>query len=308
MSTAAKEREKQAKMKALRKELDREIQDQLEENGVLETLVDPSRYRVESLREEDLKDPASAKKVVEALIFASPKPLTPAEIRKVTKVLTAAQIDQIVTELKEEYKQQGRPFEIVEIAGGYELSTKKEFAPWILRIELQRKARQATQSALETLAILAYRQPLTRAEIEALRGVDVSGVVSTLMEKGFIRIVGKKEVPGRPFLYGTTEKFLEHFGLKSLQELPSLSEIQQMVESSVKKEQLIGTTRIVDVPQEGVSQEGASRDASESAPAHGEISPEEASESDPGVENAAPVDNNDEATKDHGSDAPAQEN
>lgn len=253
--TAAQEREKQAKLKALRKELDQEIQEQLEEKNALEDLTGAQKFQIESIREEELQDPAKAKLVVEALIFASSKPLTPAEIRKVTKVLTVAQIEKIVEELKEDYQKAGRCFELLEIAGGYELSTRREFAPWILKIELQRKARQATQSALETLAILAYKQPLTRAEIEALRGVDTSGVLNTLMEKNFIKIVGKKEVPGRPFMYGTTEKFLEHFGLKELRDLPSIDEIRQMVESSVKKDELIGTKKIVDVPQEGMAQE-----------------------------------------------------
>jgi len=302
MSTAAKEREKQAKMKALRKELDREIQDQLEESGVLETLVDPAKYQVGSLNEDDLKDPAKAKKIVEALIFASSKPLTPAEIRKATKVLTASQIEKIVTELKEEYRGQDRPFEIIEIAGGYELSTKREFAPWILRIELQRKARQATQSALETLAILAYRQPLTRAEIESLRGVDVSGVVSTLMEKGFIKILGKKEVPGRPFLYGTTDKFLEHFGLRSLQDLPSISEIQQIVEGSVKKEQLIGTAKIVDVPEDQKSDEAGNESSNEDTTRETEA-PVSAT-----GEVIGPRPEEIKSEEDHGSDAPSKEN
>ncbi len=250
ITPAAKEREKQAKLKALRKELDQEIQEQLEEKNALEELTGAQKFQIESLREEDLQDPATAKLVVEALIFASSKPLTPAEIRKVTKVLNVKQIEEIVAGLKEDYKSTGRCFELLEIAGGYELSTKKEFAAWILKIELQRKARQATQSALETLAILAYKQPLTRAEIESLRGVDTSGVLSTLMEKNFIKIVGKKEVPGRPFMYGTTEKFLEHFGLKALVDLPSIDEIRQMVDSSVKKEELIGTKKIVDVQQD----------------------------------------------------------
>lgn len=249
--TAAQEREKQAKLKTLRKELDQEIQEQLEEKNALEGLTGAQKFQIESLREEDLQDPKKAKLVVEALIFASSKPLTPAEIRKVTKVLTVSQIEKIVAELKEDYQKTERCFELLEIAGGYELSTKREFAPWILKIELQRKARQATQSALETLAILAYKQPLTRAEIEALRGVDTSGVLNTLMEKNFIKIVGKKEVPGRPFMYGTTEKFLEHFGLKELRDLPSIDEIRQMVDSSVKKDELIGTKKIVDVPPEG---------------------------------------------------------
>lgn len=253
--TAPQEREKQAKLKALRKELDQEIQEQLEEKNALEDLTGAQRFQIDSLREEDLQDPKKAKLVVEALIFASSKPLTPAEIRKVTKVLTVGQIEKIVAELREDYQTTERCFELLEIAGGYELSTKREFAPWILKIELQRKARQATQSALETLAILAYKQPLTRAEIEALRGVDTSGVLNTLMEKNFIKIVGKKEVPGRPFMYGTTEKFLEHFGLKALVDLPSIDEIRQMVDSSVKKDELIGTKKIVEVPQEGASQE-----------------------------------------------------
>ena len=254
--TAAQEREKQAKLKSLRKELDQEIQEQLEEKNALEGLTGVQKFQIESLREEDLQDPQKAKRVVEALIFASSKPLTPAEIRKVTKVLTVGQIEKIVAERKEDYQKSEHCFELLEIAGGYELSTRREFAPWILKIELQRKARQATQSALETLAILAYKQPLTRAEIEALRGVDTSGVLNTLMEKNFIRITGKKEVPGRPFMYGTTEKFLEHFGLKELRDLPSIDEIRQMVDSSVKKEELIGAKKIVDVPQSGTPQDG----------------------------------------------------
>ncbi|MBU9889430.1 MAG: SMC-Scp complex subunit ScpB [Candidatus Omnitrophica bacterium] len=259
--TAAQERENQARLKSLRKELDREIQEQLEESRAAEGLVEEQKFQVDPLRDEDLRDPQKAKRVVEALIFASSKPLTAGEIRKVTKVLTAGQIEKIAAELKEEYRTTGRCFELLEIAGGYEISTQKEFAPWILKIELQRKARQATQSALETLAILAYKQPLTRAEIEALRGVDTSGVLTTLMEKGFIRIVGKKEVPGRPFMYGTTEKFLEHFGLKALQDLPSIEEIRQIVEGSVKKEELMGTKKIVDIPQEGNTAPGAEGDA-----------------------------------------------
>ena len=270
--TAAQEREKQAKLKSLRKELDQEIQEQLEETRAAESLVETQKFQSEPLREEDLRDPAKAKQIVEALIFASSKPLTVSEIRKVTKVLTAGQIEKIAAELKADYQSTGRSFELLEIAGGYEISTKKEWAPWILKIELQRKARQATQSALETLAILAYKQPLTRAEIEALRGVDTSGVLNTLMEKNFIRIVGKKEVPGRPFMYGTTGKFLEHFGLKALQDLPSIEEIRQIVDSSVKKDELMGTKKIVDIPQDGngaVSAEAPASNESEGTASHG---------------------------------------
>jgi segregation and condensation protein B len=146
---------------------------------------------------------------------------------------------------------------VIEIANGYEIATKKEFAPWLCKLELQKRIKQVTQSALETLAILAYKQPVTRAEIEELRGVDVSGVLTTLMERGFARIVGKKEVPGRPFLYGTTEKFLDHFGLKSIQDLPSIDEIKNIVENSVNKDELLGTQKMVEVrPDDGNTQEG----------------------------------------------------
>lgn len=294
--TAAQEREKQAKLKSLRKELDQEIQEQLEESRAAEGLVEEQKFQIDSVREEDLQDPQKAKQVVEALIFASSKPLTPNEIRKVTKVLTASQIEKIAAGLKEEYQATGRSFELLEIAGGYEISTKKEFAPWILKIELQRKARQATQSALETLAILAYKQPLTRAEIEALRGVDTSGVLTTLMEKGFIRIVGKKEVPGRPFMYGTTEKFLEHFGLKALQDLPSIDEIRQIVESSVKKEELMGTKKIVDIPQDGNGAPAADGSAAPVVAESDAMTPEPS------------VSQENEGTASHGSEPITQEN
>jgi len=303
-TTAAQEREKQTKLKALRKELDQEIQEQLEEKNALEGLTGAQKFQVESLREEDLQDPKKAKQVVEALIFASSKPLTPGEIRKVTKVLTVNQIEKIVAELKADYQTGERCFELLEIAGGYELSTKKEFAAWILKIELQRKARQATQSALETLAILAYKQPLTRAEIESLRGVDASGVLNTLMEKNFIKIVGKKEVPGRPFMYGTTEKFLEHFGLKALRDLPSIDEIRLMVDSSVKKDELIGTKKIVDVPQEGLPQEGVSQN--ETSQDGNTLSSDASAEEPVTAEEATPRESKE--SLDHGSEPTTQEN
>ena len=126
-----------------------------------------------------------------------------------------------------------------------------------MKNELQKKARQATQSALETLAILAYKQPVTRAEVEDIRGVNCSGLLSTLLDKGFIKIAGRKEVPGRPILYGTTEKFLEHFGLKSLQELPSISDIQELVEQAVQKDELIQPKEVIVSEEETVEEREA---------------------------------------------------
>lgn len=267
-----KEKEQAEKMKALRRELEEKLEEQLLEGVSSEEVSGTNSEAVEELAvsletervlvdeklqgevrrlDENLElEPSQAKKIIEALLFAATKPLSVQEIRKAVKPLTAREVETLITELKEDYLQNGRSFEIIEIAGGYEMATRKEYAPWILKIELQKKAKQVTQSALETLAILAYKQPITRAEIEDLRGVDVSGVMATLVERGLIKIVGRKEVPGRPFLYGTTEKFLEHFGLNRIEDLPSISDIQSLVEKSVRKEDLLGVQKNIPIPAE----------------------------------------------------------
>ena len=244
MKQTAKEKEYTEKIKALRQEIEEKLEEQLPS----EMLEGKSGTSVQQIAASDVTDPNHAKRVIEAILFAATKPLTAAEIKKVMKSISVPQIESIIRELKEQYQKGEQSFEIIEIANGYEMATKKDYAPWIMKIELQKKVRQVTQSALETLAILAYKQPITRAEIEELRGVDVSAVLSTLMEKGLIKIVGKKEVPGRPFLYGTTDKFLNHFGLKSLQNLPSIEEIRNLVEGSIKKEELLGRPQIVKIP------------------------------------------------------------
>ena len=244
---ALKVKEREAKIKALRKDLEEKLEEQLPPE-MLEERKKSEPPKIDSEREVE---PELGKKIVEALLLASSKPLTVNEIRKSIKGFSQKEVTKWTQELKEAYDREGRSFEVLEIAGGFEIATRKEFAPWIVKMELQKKQRQATQSALETLAILAYKQPITRVEIEELRGVDVSGVLNTLMEKGFVKISGKKEIPGRPFLYSTTEKFLEHFGLNMITDLPSLEEIRNVVENAVKKEDLLGTHKVVDVPQEG---------------------------------------------------------
>jgi len=129
-------------------------------------------------------------------------------------------------ELRISYLRDGRGFRLVELAGGYQLRTASEFAPYILKLFKEPREERLSQPALETLAIVAYRQPIVKAEIEAIRGVDVSGVLQTLVDRGLVRIAGRKEVPGRPFLYETTRLFLEHFGLKDTEELPHISELR----------------------------------------------------------------------------------
>lgn len=228
-----KEKERETQLKALREELEAQLEADLRAVGA-DLSVTPSLAAGES-KAKDI----SPKRILEALLFVTAKPLTASDIRKIIPGITARELERLIHELREEYEREGRSFELIEIAGGFEIVTRKEYSPWLARLELQRKVRQASRSALETLAILAYKQPVTRAEVEELRGVDISGVLSTLIERGFIKIVGKKEVAGRPFLYGTTEKFLEHFGLKSLDSLPPIGEIKTLVERAVRKEAFV---------------------------------------------------------------------
>lgn len=122
----------------------------------------------------------------------------------------------------------GRGVELREVGGGYQFRTRPELAPWLARLEVVKPVR-FSRAALESLALVAYRQPVTRAEVEEVRGVDCGGVLKALLERGLVRVVGKKDVPGRPLLYGTTRKFLEAFGFSSLSELPSLRDIQEIL-------------------------------------------------------------------------------
>ena len=162
---------------------------------------------------------------LEALLFASERPLTPEEMKHAFgDEVTAADIREHVEILRNEYDEQERGFRVYEIAGGFQLASDIRFAEVLKRFYQSREKKKISQAGLETLSVIAYRQPVTRAEIEAIRGVNVDGAVKTLMEKGLIRLAGRKEVPGRPLLYGTGQEFLEHFGLKSIQELPPLSE------------------------------------------------------------------------------------
>ena len=164
------------------------------------------------------------KSAVEALIFASDKPITLEQIKKILGDLDAASINKIITELKNEYELQNRGIRVVEIAGGFQMITNSSFAPFLKKLFKNRYSDKLSKPALESLAIIAYKQPLTKAEIESLRNVNVDGVMKSLLDKNLIRICGRKKVPGRPFVFGTTREFLEHFGLKSLQDLPKMED------------------------------------------------------------------------------------
>ncbi|MFA4888323.1 MAG: SMC-Scp complex subunit ScpB [Candidatus Omnitrophota bacterium] len=167
------------------------------------------------------------KSVIEAMLFASEKPLLIEQARKVLDNLEAADLRGKIEELKSEYIQANRGMRIVEIAGGFQMITSPDSAPFLKKFFRERRIEKLSKPALETLAIIAYKQPLTRQEIEFLRNVNVDAMMRSLMDKNLVRICGRKKAPGRPHVYGTTRQFLEHFGLKSLEELPKLEEFTE---------------------------------------------------------------------------------
>jgi len=175
------------------------------------------------------------KSILESLLFVTETPLTSRRIGEVIAEVEKEKVLSVLEELGAEYETAGRGFRVVEVAGGYQLRTPRENADWIKNL-LQGRAARMTRPMLETLAIIAYKQPIARPEIEAIRGVDVDGVLSTLLERRMVRIVARKDVPGRPFLYGTTAEFLETFNLKDLSNLPTLKEMEEMARLHVSEE------------------------------------------------------------------------
>ena len=167
-------------------------------------------------------DDAQAKRIIEALLFVFSHPLALKRVTEVVPDLEPVKVRAVIQTLNGEYEAGARAFRIQEVAGGYQLVTDQQLAPWVKRALHSPRPDSVSAAALETLAIIAYRQPVTKAEIEAVRGVDVTASLDTLIERRFVRIAGRKESPGRPFLYGTTTEFLRHFGLKSLESLPRM--------------------------------------------------------------------------------------
>jgi segregation and condensation protein B len=167
------------------------------------------------------------RRIVEALILAAPEPISAARIAEIIPYCKPGVAKDLVNELNTEYQEQDRAFEIWEGAGGYQIRTRAEFSGYLQRLRRQRSLR-LSRAALETLAIVAYKQPATRAEVEQVRGVDVGAVLRSLLDRQLVRIVGHRDVPGRPMLYGTTRRFLEVFGLDSLKSLPTLRELAEL--------------------------------------------------------------------------------
>jgi segregation and condensation protein B len=182
------------------------------------------------------------KHIVEAILFSAERPLATKDIRQIFAEATneeggpavtegfrnvrEAQLAAALEELKIEYDTQQRAFQLVEVAGGWRLVSRPEYAPWLKQLLDEARPHRLSAPALETLAIIALRQPISRADVAAIRGVEVDGVVKTLLERDLITITGRSDEPGRPMLYGTTQKFLEHFGLRSLDDMPRAAELR----------------------------------------------------------------------------------
>ncbi|MEO8480905.1 MAG: SMC-Scp complex subunit ScpB [Acidobacteriota bacterium] len=168
------------------------------------------------------------KAILEALIFASPEPITLKALIKLLDPETRESIQEAIAALKADYERPGG-LQLVEVAGGYQIVTKPELHEWVRRLFHERTTQKLSVAALETLAVVAYKQPITAPEIADVRGVNAAGVVGTLVERRLVKIVGRKQVVGRPFLYGTTREFLERFGLNDLSDLPKIEDMSELL-------------------------------------------------------------------------------
>lgn len=167
------------------------------------------------------------KPIVEALIFASPDPLTPKALFKLLDTEPREDVEAALAALKQEYDGRNGGLQMIEVAGGYQIVTRPELHEWVRRLFHERSTQRLSVQALETLAVVAYKQPITAPEITEIRGVNTSGVLGTLLERKLIKVVGRKQVVGRPFMYATTREFLNRFGLRDLTELPKVEDMAE---------------------------------------------------------------------------------
>lgn len=189
-----------------------------------------------------MDDPSShIQGVIEALLFVNERPVTLEQMKRVLETVSIPEIKNILVALNEEYAQRHSGIRVVEIAGGYQMLSNPEYASYVRDFYKTKHKEKLSKPALETLAIVAYKQPVTRTEVELIRGVNSDGVMAHLLSKELIKPVGRKDVPGRPFLYGTTKQFLEYFGLKSLEDLPKLEEFPTLVAPMESENALAGS-------------------------------------------------------------------
>lgn len=220
-------------------------------------------------------------RVIEAVLFASPRPTAAGDLRDVLRDAAGEddaaaelgncsedEVEAVLSELSQRYETERRGFRLERIAGGYQISTDPECAPWVRVFLDEGRSSRLSRPALETLAIVAYRQPATRVEVEGIRGVNADGVLSLLLERGLVRIAGRSDGPGRPFLYGTTREFLEHFRLSSLEDLPEGQVLRRTADDLARRR------------AEHERAEQAAEAAADDGPGDGETMPEPAPAAD----------------------------
>lgn len=212
----------------------------------------------------DLKIKSTAP-IIEALLFSSDEPLKAKKICEITDGLKTSDVKNIIEMLNSNYEKTGRAFRIHFIADGYQLFTLNEYAAYVEKLFRNRQQSRLSLKALETLAIIAYKQPVTRTEIEEIRGVNVDGVLKTLLTRKLITVAGTAQAPGAPYLYQTTVKFLEYFGLKNIKDLPKLKEFDEIVEADSEIQEKFGEHVLKEVAPEilGIQQNNDEEEASE---------------------------------------------
>ena len=196
----------------------------MENNTVSDVLTEqqPQQTAAQTNPAEELLVKEDYKRIIENLLFITDRPLSAAKISQVAEVNNIQLTRDIIGQLQQEYADTARAIQIVELGGGFQMATKPEYGRWVRKLFNEKMTAKLSPAALETLAIIAYKQPVTRAEIEAIRGVDIVAPLEKIMERGLVKIVGKKDTPGRPLVYGTTEEFLRLFGLNKISELPEI--------------------------------------------------------------------------------------
>ncbi len=225
--------------------------------------------------------PRELRAIVEAMVFAAPQPLTAREIGRVLGGVGKEDWQRALQEVKESYAGDDRGLQLIEVAGGWQITTRPEYNDWVRELLDPKVPTRLSIQALETLAVIAYRQPATLPEIIELRGVRSQGVVKTLLEKRLIRITGRKEVVGRPMLYGTTKQFLLHFGLKDLDELPQIEEFAEVLGEEVD---VPGLKRAIEAPSPTEVPLADGEQSSQGTLFEGESEGEMPSEAEPSVE------------------------
>lgn len=177
-------------------------------------------------------------KIIEAMLISTEEPISVEQMQQALSEVKPLLIKEAIEDLKRHYMETDRSFEINEVAGGYQIGTKAEYARYLRKLYKTKHVERLSKPALETLAIIAYKQPATKLDIESIRGVNVDGVIRSLLDKGLIRIKGRKEVIGRPFIYGTSSLFLKYFGLNSLEELPKMEDFKETADEILEEHQV----------------------------------------------------------------------